>query len=299
MDRPGVVVRARRGYYAPNADAETNAARQAAASPLSAETRQSIRLPMSSGDLGIDLFATAFRSSGRNASVLIGAQLHGSDLTLDAGEKIEIAHQAINNERRVTRGQLHLVTLDVTDASRQNVERNGVRIMQRIELPRGRHQVRFAAHQPDGKTGVVIADVDVPDYGKDPPTLSGIVLASALANADFTMLGDARLKALLGGEPTVRRRFSRADTVTAFVEVYTDGRRAQEGVQVTATLTAEDGARILTQPGQMLASVPGTAGYAARLPLGEVPPGSYILTMEARDRRRTAMRQIPFAVVDD
>ena len=299
VKRPGVVVRARRGYPAPDADGEIKAARRAAASPLSAETRQSIRLPMSPGDLGIDLFATPFKGSGRTASVLIGAQLRGSGLRLDSGEKIEVAHQATNTEGKFTRGRLHVVTLDLTAESRRNVERNGVRILQRIELPRGRHQVRFAAHQPNGKTGMVIADVEVPDYGKDPPTVSGIVLASALANADFTMLGDARLKALLGGEPAVRRRFSRADTVTAFIEVYTDARKAQEGAQVTAALTTGDGARLLTQPGSLVASVPGTAGYAARLPLADVPPGQYILTMEVRDRRRAAMRQIPIAVADD
>jgi len=42
---------------------------------------------------------------------------------------------------------------------------------------------------------------------------------------------------------------------------------------------------------------PGRAGYTVRLPLADLPPGDYVLTMEARAGRRTAARQVPFSVV--
>jgi hypothetical protein len=80
--------------------------------------------------------------------------------------------------------------------------------------------VPFAVHQPNGKTGSVVADVEIPDYTKEPVILSGVVLSSERAATDRTLLGDEFLNRILGAEPTARRRFSQADTVTAFAEVY-------------------------------------------------------------------------------
>ena len=55
-----------------------------------------------------------------------------------------------------------------------------------------RHQVRFAVHRPNGKTGSVLADVDVPDYAKTPLTLSGVALASAQSAGDRALLATSR-----------------------------------------------------------------------------------------------------------
>lgn len=123
------------------------------------------------------------------------------------------------------------------------------------------HQVRFAVHQPNGKTGTVVADVEVPDFTRRPVMLSGVLLASARTATDQALLTDARLRALLGGDPTARRRFSRDDVVTAFAEVYVNGEAVSSDVTVSATLT--------TETGQTARSVPGLAKqpYPSRVPV--------------------------------
>jgi hypothetical protein len=253
-------------------------------------------MPSSVGELGVDLFAAPFRGPAGTGSVLLGAQLRGTDLALGSGEPIEVAYQAMTTEGKITPGQFHVLRLDFTPESRAAIEQTGVRVIDRLELPKGRYQVRFAVHQPNGKTGSVVADVEIPDYAKEPLLLSGVVLASARTAPERTLLGDASLKMLLGSDPTARRRFSRDDTVTAFAEVYADARTATEAVTVTATLTTADGARAMTTPAARVTDEPGRSGYITRLPLADLAPGDYVLTLEARAGERTATRQLPLAV---
>jgi hypothetical protein len=226
VNRSRVTVRARRGYYAPRPDEEAKP-KAVVIEGLSADTAQAMAMPASAGALGLELFATPFKGAGDTASVVVGARMRGSDLALGAGERIELAYQAMTVEGKQSRGAFHAITLDFTQ-SRAVIERDGVGVVDRLELPRGRHQVRFAVHQPNGKTGIVLADVDVPDYAKEPLVMSGVVLASAQTAADRTLLSDERLKAILGSNPTARRRFSTSDTLTAFVEIYT---RAPKGLR--------------------------------------------------------------------
>jgi hypothetical protein len=60
---------------------------------------------------------------------------------------------------------------------------------------------------------------------------------------------------VLGSDPTVRRRFARGDTVTAFAEVYVNSDVNADDVQVTGTLAIDDetvravpGTRVITEP---------------------------------------------------
>ena len=48
--------------------------------------------------------------------------------------------------------------------------------------------------------------------------------------------------------------------------------------------------------GAAVASGPSRFGYTVRLPLAELTPGDYVLTLEARVGGRTAKRQVPFGV---
>ena len=292
--RPGVTVRARRGYYAPNPGAETI---RGGAPPngLTADTLAAVMRPASSGRLGIDLFATPFKGPGRLGSVLVGAQLRGSDLTLAAGENMEIAFQATTTEGKISPGKFHVVRLDFTPSSRSAIEQTGVRFLDRLELPPGRHQVRFAVHQPNGKTGSVVADVEVPNFSRNELTMSGIVLTSEGTSAQRTLLSDGRLHAILGGEPTVRRRFSRSDTITAYAEIYQDVGTV-ERLGLIATLTTAAGARARSETPRRVIAEAGSTGLTVRFPLAGLGTGDYVLTLEARTAERVAKRQVALAV---
>jgi hypothetical protein len=141
-----------------------------------------------------------------------------------------------------------------------------------------------------------VASVDVPDFSKDPIALSGVVLATAEASPSRTLLADELLRSILSDGLTVARRFARSDTLTAFVEAYTDGRTRPDDVRVTAVLTSARGDGVRAETGTRVTSEPGRAGYTVRLPLSVLQAGEYLLTIEARAGGRVATRQVSFAV---
>jgi VWFA-related protein len=297
VNRPGLTVRARRGYYAPEAD-EKPKPTPPVADGLSAETAAAIRMPSSQGELGIELSLAPFKSMSGRGSVVLNAQLRGADLVLEPREPIEIAFQATTTEGKITPGTFKVLTLDFTPESQRNILRAGIRVLDRIELPRGRHQVRFAVHQPNGKTGTVVADVEIPDYSA-PLLMSGVILASQQTAAHHTLLSDPRLTSILGSDPTSVRRFGRRDVVTAFAEIYFNAVQS-DGVRVTASVATASGKKAGTvEPSVLPGDESGRMGYVAQVPLANLNAGDYVLTFEARTARAAARRQVPFTVLSD
>jgi hypothetical protein len=145
-------------------------------------------------------------------------------------------------------------------------------------------------------TGMVVADVDVPDFSRERLVLSGVVLASEGLAAQPSLLTDAALAVVLPAPPTAVRRFSRTDALTAYAEVYT--RDDEREAEVTATLeSVADGRRLALD---VVAAVAGGGpGRMARVPLAGLEPGDYVLTFEARVDNRRATRQVPFSVPAD
>jgi hypothetical protein len=297
VNRPELSVRARRGYYALDSDAKPKPT-PPVADGLSAETAAALRMPSSHGELGIELSVAPFKSTSDRGSVVLDAQLHGSDLALEAGDAIEVAFQGMTTEGKLTPGAFKVFTLNLRPESQRDIRRDGMRVVDRIELPRGRHQVRLAVHQPDGKTGAVVADVDIPDYSA-PLVMSGVILASEQTAAHHTLLTDARLSSLLGSAPTAVRRFGRRDVVSALAEIYTNAGQWDD-VRVTASVAAGNGAKVAAVETSVLPrDEPDRTGYVARLRLAELKAGDYVLTFEARTPRAAATRHVPFTVLSD
>ena len=72
--------------------------------------------------------------------------------------------------------------MNLQPETKARVAATGLRLLNRVELPPGRYQVRFAAHDSGGgNVGTVTYDLDVPDFAKLPFSMSGLVLTSAAA----------------------------------------------------------------------------------------------------------------------
>jgi VWFA-related protein len=297
VHRPGVTVRARRGYYAPEPD-RPDRPPPPVPDGLSPEAIRALRSPLPTNGLTMTVFAAPFKGTDGRGSVLLGAQLHGPDLKLDADDRIELTHLTIDTRGTITPGPRSTFTLNLRDATREAASATGFRYVERLELPPGRHEVRLMAHQLGGATGSVVTHVDVPNYSRDPLHLSGIVLGSARATGHRMLRDDEALAEMLPMGPTALRRFGRDDTLTAFAEVYTETRTRPEDVRLTATVTRARGGRVRSEAATRMRSEPGLAGYTAVIPLSALAPGDYVLTLEARAGRRTATRQVPFAVVE-
>jgi hypothetical protein len=165
----------------------------------------------------------------------------------------------------------------------------------RLQLAPGRHQVKFVAHQPTGRTGMVVLDVDVPNFSRDPVSLSGIVLATDLALPQTVLKRDeAMLKVLGGAYPTARRSFSQNDRLTVYVESYTTGKARLTETVASIERVGRGGRRepqmtpIITDPQRV--------AYRRQFSLRDFEPGDYVLTIEARAGKETAAKHVAFRV---
>ncbi len=300
VNHPGLTVRARTGYYAPGRerppDRQAKSGKDAPKEKLSPAAVEALRMPLSMGGLTVDLFAAPFRGKGNVASVLVGAQVHGSGLVLSRGEKIEVGFIGTNSEGKTSPGAYHIAKLDLADGTRQIVERSGLPFVDRLQLKAGRHQVKFVAHQPSGKTGMVVADIDVPDFSKGPLSMSGIVIAGVPVAPQAVMRRDATIQRFLQAmHPTAARTFSRRDALTAYVEVYTNG--DTKVTQTVAQIARAGQDRPREYPVAPMYSLPGQMVFRRLFPLREFEAGDYILTFEARADKRTASRRVLFTIV--
>ena len=298
VNRPGLIVRARGGYYAPPRESRRTRAPEPlldAPKRLSPAAVEALRMPLSVSGLTVTLFAAPFRSGGRNAAVLVGAQVEGASLQLRRGETIEVGFVGTTTEGKTSPGSFHLVRLDLTDMSRRAVERSGLPFVDRLQLAPGRHQVKFVAHQPGGRTGMVVLDVDVPNFTRAPVSVSGIVLGADLELPQTVLKRDeSMMKVMAGAYPTARRSFSVAERLTVYVEAYTTGKTRLAETVASISRVGRPGRRepaltpIITEPQRV--------AYRRVFPLKDFEPGDYVLTVEARAGKDTAARQVPFTV---
>jgi hypothetical protein len=182
---------------------------------------------------------------------------------------------------------------------------SSLRLLKRVNVPPGRHQVRVAAHDPGGgAAGSVLADLDVPDFDKLRFSMSGIALTSNRAAVEPTVRPDESLQQVMPGPPVAARSFTQDEEIALFVEVYDNEASKPHKVDITTTVTSDEGKVMIkteeARDSSELQGGRGGYGHAARLALKELAPGPYVLTVSARSRlgdMPSAERQVPITIV--
>ena len=88
----------------------------------------------------------------------------------------------------------------------ERVRTHGLRVNSRVDLPPGRYQLRVGARESGaGEMGTVFYDLDVPDFDKEPLTMSGLLLTRAIAQRVMTAQADEVTGKLLPGAATSSR----------------------------------------------------------------------------------------------
>jgi VWFA-related protein len=291
VSRPGLTVRARRGYVAPRGKPRTVDGIEAreGTSPALLEALNS-PLPVSGLRLGVS--AAPFRGAGRNASVLLVVQAEGADLRFDERDgrfegRLEISGVAVDREGKVRDGVRRSLTLPLKPESHAIVARHGLRMVERLDLPPGTYQVRLGAlDQASGRVGSVHYDLQVPDFSQPPLALSGVVLTSSNAGLTPTPGEADELAALLPGPPTVVRRFRAGEELAALAEVYDNRGSTPHRVEIVTTLRSDDGREVFRRQdahgSEELRGARGGYGHMVRMPLKGLDPGLYLLKVEAR-----------------
>jgi hypothetical protein len=287
VTRPGLTVRARKAYVTPKKpDNTTTANSKDVRTP---EIKEALDSPLPVSGLTMQVFAAPFKGVAPNASVLFGVEMRGKDLRLANNDKLQLSYYAIDAQGKVKAGNTDAVTLNLRPDTKSRIEQNGMRMLNRIDVPPGRYQLRLAAHDAGGgAVGSVQYDLDVPDFAKTPLSMSGVVLTSAAASVRPTVRPDETLRSVLPGPPAAMRTFPQNDTIALFAEIYDNSSTAAHKVDITSTIKTDEG-RVLFKADEERDSSEfggqrGGFGYISQIPLKDIAPGAYVLTVTARSR---------------
>ena len=299
VNRPGVNVRFRKGYASP-----TGKPPAPSRSTLPPELLDALGSPIPVSGLGMKVFAAPFKGTAPNASVVVGVELRGRDLTMTASGKVDIAYSAIDSHGKVKASSRDTVTLNLRPETKDKVEKDGMRFLSRLELPPGHYQLRVAAHDAaNGAVGSLLYDLDVPDFNKEKIAMSGLVLTSAAAATMPTARPDNELRMVLPGPPAGVRTFAQNDQLALFADVYDNDVATAHKVDIRTSLTADAGRVVFKNEEERsttdLGGKPGGFGVGTTLPLSDFDPGLYVLRVEARSRLgsgATASREVQIQI---
>lgn len=308
-DKPGYVVRARKGYVAPRGKAPETKATTGKEAP-SPELRDAMESPLPLAQLPLAVTASVFKGPAPKGAVVISTYINGSSLPLteDAGmfkNDLEVLGVATDDRgKQVTTGR-NTVNLNMKPDTAKRVTATGFRVITSLELAPGRYNLRVAVRESNTrKAGSVMFDVEVPDFSKDQLTMSDIALTSAFSGAAPTVRPKDPLEKLLPGPLTTYREFTPPDELALFTEIY-DNVTQPHKVEINASVKAEGGTSVYqTREERDSADLKGSAGgygFETRIPLKGLAPGLYVLRVDAIMRlgdRPTTSREIIFRVVE-
>jgi len=288
VTRPGLTVRARKGYVTPKKVEEPKTTNSK--SPSTPELREALDSPLPVSGLTMHVFAAPFKGAAPNASVLFGVEVRGRDLQLAQNAKLLLSYLAIDQNGKVKGGNTDSLAMpNLKPETKARIEQTGLRMLNRIDLPPGKYQLRVAAHDTNGgNVGSVQYDLVVPDFQKAPFSISGLVLTSALGASLPTVRADEQLKQVLPGPPVSLRSFPQNDDIVLFAEVYDNDGAKPHKVDITTTVTTDEG-KVLFKTDEVrdssdLGGARGGYGYTTKVPMKDLAPGKYVLKVEGKSR---------------
>ena len=310
MKRPGLRVRARRGFVVPSPEEEIPEDEQDEELGASPTLRVALNTLVPVGDLPIRVFAASFRGERKDASVLVVVEMDGRAFKFEEREgrfyeNIELSIAAVDHRANILGGENQTLNLNFSPETHQVVSRTGIRLLSRLEIPDGRYQLRVGVHETVGGTsGTVPYDLEVPDHSKATFTLSGLVLTSSYAASYATNAPDPELQDVLPGPPTANRRFTPEETLTSFMEVYDRSSERAHAIDYDATVWRGSDGRVVFNSRDRQAVRAGrrkevhTHGFRTDVPLRDFRPGMYVLRVKAATSTgdHSALREVPFEV---
>jgi VWFA-related protein len=291
VDQPGVTVRARSGYLA----GPTRPADRAPTigSPATVAALQGV---VPRADLPLSVSVAPFAVAGKKESaiaIVVGARQQASADRSGTTVPVKVLAAAFGADGRsadfVTQTVGLTWRLDASGSSRYE-------IVSRLALKPGRYEVRVALDAGPNQSGSVYTFVDVPDFAKQPLSLSGLVLA---VTPGLPSAGRENLASVLPVVPTAQRELAPTERASAFLQVYQDADRLPLPVSLTARIRDTSDRVVLEQVTEVPAdrfAGKGGADYRLELPVERLERGEYLLTIDARQGESMARRGLRFTV---
>jgi VWFA-related protein len=291
--RPGVSVRARRGYYAPGKDDK-----KAAAETRDAAIQRALDAPFDLTDIPLRALTQVLgEAEPGKVNVLLTAEadIRRFGFAEHEGTSRDTLEALLLVARRDTGEYTRFdqqFEMSFRPETRARYERTWFPVTREMPLSPGSYQAKVVARDRNsGRVGTVTNDFEVP-----PPT--GLRIATPI-------LSDRLREEAAGGrlpEPTARRTFSPAGLLHCRFEVYgaqSDGQTGRPNVTAGLSVRRSDGRILVAMPETPLKPGPdGTLVRSLGMPLDGAPPGSYELIVLVTDiaAGQTAEAREPFVI---
>ncbi len=269
VDRPGSTVRARDRYSLPDPA-------PAGAIDRSTQLVRTVAGVLPSRDVPLEAAATPL-VAGDGGALLVVGQFDTRSLRATAA----IVAGAFTPKGEPVIGRQWTVELPESAASGADVPHRGLALA--IPVAPGAYELRLGVAGDNGVGGSVHVFAEVPDFAREPLSMSGILFGISPGGPPLLLDETA---GTIPFEPSVRRAFASSDVVSALVQVSQGTRRSVplRGVTVRVRIlnamgelaTQED---LVLQPGTF--SADRVANVRLAVPVERLTPGDYLLDLEA------------------
>ncbi|MFP5286328.1 MAG: hypothetical protein ACLGI9_11375, partial [Thermoanaerobaculia bacterium] len=272
----GTQVRHRSGYFAPVPfQRQDHIQRLADAARLVSGEEES-------DDLGVAVVAVPMRSGGETTPVAVLLEVPGQKLLAPGGPRlgIEVYGYALDEKGSSRDFFAQSVDLDPTKVG-SRLAQGGVRILGKLELPRGEHRLRVLVRdRADGRTSLLTVPLSLDAAGSEdhidalflPPAEDPWILVQP-EEAELNLHGRSVVPAAQAALPA---------SGEAQLLVVGHGLADQGGALRSRILDAQ-GRPAAGGELELLAVTPGESGepdlVVGRLSAGSLPPGSYLLEL--------------------
>jgi VWFA-related protein len=284
VGRKGLRVYAQRHYLLSSVPKDASATPVSRA-PLSPEEVLNRLLP--SAGLPLALAVTPFATPDSAKAIVrmnvdVGAFARADGTALPLG----IAIMAVDQTGRPVASARQTSTVAVAGLASGRAPE--VNVQSHLELPPGEYGVRVAVTDPaTSRVAGVFSEVTVPQFDRDPLSLSGVTVDIASVPSAAPV-------------PTTRRVFRREDRVRALLQIYQGTDRTEAIVPVSMRVQILDAKGAAARDQSLSFSEKMFANRRAdcviTIPVANLPPGEYVLKLEASSDRQTTGRAFRFAV---
>jgi VWFA-related protein len=295
VNRPGVSVRSRSGYWAPTegevVDRRFTGGPSAADSALSGLNHvQGVPLRV----VATPIARVSGAGAARGVEVASVLSVRFPPLRAPVDDTLTITRNVYDADGRPGPPTRVIEKVQLEPGGGEQARHDRV---ERLTLEPGRYQIRYHVQSALlDASGTVFVDVDVPDLPRSTLALSGLLVAGS-AGSGGTRTGD--LGDLVPIVPTSSREFTTSEVVTAFLRVYRSGGDAAPVAVTAEVFDAADGLHFeraeTVEPGMI--GPDGSAPLRFDIPLTTLTPGPHLLSVTARlPGGRTARRDLVFRV---
>ena len=292
VNRPGVEVRTRSGYYA-GGPATKNASRKPSAPATPLDESVSGVLPMSETPLRLNVAAfSATGKPGAAVAVVLGVQQPASDLRA-GGPILTVAAHAYDLDGNSVAMKRTAIDPGGLPGSGELVEYD---VLLRLDVPPGRYEIRVGAETSTKRRGSVYGYVDVPKFSNGGLWVSSPLLERTPA---LPTAGKDSLAALLPIVSTTTREFGRNDAVRAFLRIYQGGRGRLTPAQVAARIVNANDETVFDDTatiGVDRFDAQRAADYTMALPIARLGGGEYLLRLDTAVNSLHEHRVIRFSI---